>query len=788
VIEQETTFGAWLKQRRKELDMTQFDLAECVGCSEGTIQKIEAGARKPSRQVAQLLAQCLGITSTDHQAFVSLARGQGPPAASRLSAPTNLPAQISALIGRHETVAEVRARLLQDAVRLLTLTGPPGIGKTRLGLAVGTSLLDDFQDGVFFVALAPVGDPGLVAASIAQVLGIKEARGQALFSSIAAYLREMKLLLVLDNFEQVLDASPVVVELLGTCPSLKVLVTSREALHVNGEQQFPVPALPTPDPTHLPPLDALPGYPAVALFLERAQAVKPEFKLTEENALEVAAICARLDGLPLPIELAAARVNLLSPRELMARLEKSLELLATGARHMPPRQQTLQAAIGWSYNLLDEGEQALFPRLGVFVGGCTLSAIEAVCDAPAGNVPALQIDLLRGVASLVDKSLLRQEEGVEGESRYTMLETIRGYALELLNESGQAETLRRLHAEYFTTLAEAAEVEYAGPKQGMWWARLDIEHDNLRAALRWCHVADTGDTTTLGLRLASALGLFWEVHGYLKEGREHLSAVLSQAREKMPGLAQPPTHLFARALTADARLALRQGDYDESRRGFEEGLAIWRELEDKGGMALALNGVANAVAEQGNYTEASALFEEALALRRELNDELGIPWILDNLGLMACMQGNYDRAEELLEEALALHRESNQKMGVANSLYFLGQVAQTKGCYDNAQALLKDSLVLIDELGYKPEMALILERLAQIAFRQNSPDRAARLFGLEEALCRSIGFRITGDLPQYNLDVQSIRAALGEVGFAKAWEEGQRMTIRQGIAYALDPG
>jgi predicted ATPase/DNA-binding SARP family transcriptional activator len=438
--------------------------------------------------------------------------------------PNNLPAQSTPLLGREQEVAAAGERLRSEAVRLLTLTGPGGTGKTRLGLQVAADLLDAFESGVYFVGLAPISDPHLVASRIAQSLGVRETPGQPLLESLRQSLRERQMLLLLDNFEHVLAAAPLVAELLAGCPRLKVLVTSRAPLHLQGEQEFPVPPLALPDRKRLPPLDCLSRYAAVALFIQQARGVKPEFAVTNENAPSVAEICHRLDGLPLAIVLAAARIKLFPPLTLLRRMASRLTLLTGGARDQPARHQTLRGAIAWSYDLLDEGERWLFRRLSVFVGGFTLDAAEAVCNAE----DELNIDLLEGVASLLDKSLLQQEPGTEEEPRFGMLETIREYGRECLAASGEAEILHRRHAEFFTAFAEETAPRLLSAQRSRWLARLEAEHDNLRAAFDGCQAA----RSPLALRLAGSLFWFWNFGAHFKEGWRRAQEALNVAEER----------------------------------------------------------------------------------------------------------------------------------------------------------------------------------------------------------------------------------------------------------------
>src|SRR5215204_2923767 len=431
-----------------------------------------------------------------------------PPLNTLDSRRNNLPAQPTVLVGRERELEEVLALLRSpNDVRLLTLTGPGGTGKTRLGLQAAAELTDEFEDGVFFVALAPIAAPALVAPTIARTLGLTESGNQPPEELLKGYLRDRQTLLVLDNFEQVLESASLLDEVLSAAPDLKILITSRTPLRLYGEHEFPVPPLPLPDPGSLPPVEHLTRYGAIRLFVERAQAVKPDFSLTEENAWAVVEICARLDGLPLAIELAAARIKLLPPQALLARLGNRLKVLTSGARNLPERQRTLRSAIEWSYGLLDESEKILFGRLGVFSSGAALEAIEAVCDA-RGDLP---VDVFEGVSSLLDKSLLQQRDGSDGEAHFVMLETIHEFALEKLEESSNAEAIRRGHAEYFLALAEEAEPGLWGPEDATWLDRLEQEHDNMRAALSW---AIKYEEAELALRLGGALRWFWYMEGY----------------------------------------------------------------------------------------------------------------------------------------------------------------------------------------------------------------------------------------------------------------------------------
>ncbi len=745
-----------------------------------------------------------------------------PPLRTLDTLPNNLPLQPTPFIGREREVETVRQRLGQPEVRLLTLTGPGGTGKTRLALQVAADLLDAFPDGVFFVNLAPLTDHALVPSAIAAILGVTEVAGQPLDATLKRFLHDKHLLLLLDNFEQVLPAAPLVTELLAAAARLTVLLTSRAVLGLYGEQDIVVPPLALPDLQHLPPLERLSQYEAVRLFIERAQAAKADFTITNENAPAVAEICHRLDGLPLAIELAAARIRLLPPQALLQRLSSRLKFLTGGGRDLPARQQTLRGAIAWSYSLLDAPEQQLFARLAVFAGGRTLEAVEAVCNAEGD----LEMDVLDGVASLVDKSLLRPEAGAGSEARFVMLETIQEYAWERLEASGEAEGVRQRHAAYFRQVAEAAETEQNGVQWPRWLERLEAEHVNLRTALLWSLESGAID---IGLHLAAALSGFWSMRGYLSEGRRWLNAVLARVGASEPGSPRPLAlnQAVAKALVGAGHLAWLQGDYVVARRQLEESVDLWRGLGDTHGLAFALHILGHVANDQRDYVAAQALFEESLRRYQALGDTLGGLPLRGDLGLIAYHQGDYRAARGHFEQSLPLYRAEGLQENVVVTLRGLGDLARLAGDYERAAALYEESLEVSEALRADPHIASARHKLAHVAHQRGNyphmyallaaslrvqrelgnkqgiaeclaglggwataaqrPMRAARLFGATDALITTDGVPLApADHAEHARDLAAVRSQLDEAAWQTAWAEGRAMSLEQAIAYALE--
>ncbi len=778
-------FGHYLRHYRIAAGLTQEALAERAGVGLRSLQHLERGETRPQRDTAHRLALALALSADQRNAFEVLVQPvprrrapDGDNAGATSSVPHNLPAYLTSFVGREREMAEI-THLLGSA-RLLTLMGVGGCGKTRLAVQVATGLLDTFAQGVYVIQLAPLNDPALVAMTVAGALGLREAGEQQLLDTVLGYLRDKDVLLVLDNFEQVVEAAPLVVTLLEGAPRLKVVVTSRTLLRVSGEREFVVPPLRLPARHHLTARDRLLQYDAVALFVQRAQIAKAGFAVTDEMAPIVAEICRRLDGLPLAIELAAARIKLLPPRALLTRLESRLTVLTGGARDLPARQQTLRGTIDWSYDLLGPGEQALFAWLSVFVGGCTLEAVEDVC-ARAGGVPG---DVLDGMTALVDSSLLRQEDPARGEPRFFLLETIREYAHERLAQSGAEGTLRAAHAAYFLTLVERAEPDLMGPRQDDWLARLDQEHDNLRAALRWAHESNRQQ---VGLRIAAVVWRFWNIRGHHSEGRSWLEGLLAWQETQEASVA--PAVVRAKALNGAGRLATQQGDNMRATVLIEKSLALWRELDDTQGIADTLDNLGDLSYMQGDYARSTVLHEESLALYRALGDTQGIASLLTELGMGAYTQGAYARATMLNEESLALHRKLDNMGGISGSLNGLGMIADDQGDYARATMLFEEGLTLQRELGNSPIVATLLTRLGLVAQHQGHYARATMLHEESLALQREWGY--TWGIANALNNLGMLAQEQADSAQARVWHEESLALRREishtwGIAYALN--
>jgi predicted ATPase len=732
--------------------------------------------------------------------------------------PANLPVPRTGFVGRGHEVATAREMLKRPEVRLITVTGPGGIGKTRLAIEVAGGLASLFPAGIHFVPLSPLSEPAMIASAIAQTLGLRELGGQTPQELLRKSLQESlsePLLLLLDNFEHLMQAAPFVADLLAMGPNLKILVTSRAPLRIYGEHEFPVSPLGLPDPRIASSVDVLADVPAIALFLQRAVAAKPGFELNRENAAAVVEICARLDGLPLAIELAAARVKVLTPAAMLSRLASRLQLLTGGARDLPQRQQTLRAALDWSYDLLSPAEQRLFRRLSVFVGGCNLEGIEAVCDTKGD----LDLDLLDGMASLVDKSLVRQTEEASGDSRFSMLETMREYGLDKLRANGEEAATRRAHAAYCLVLAEEQSHEQTSSETPGDLEQFEFEHNNFRAALEW--LIETGDADW-GLRLGTALFRFWENREYFAEGRDKLgkllhlekAAVFSKARMRALFAAgvlagQQGDYAAASGLIGESRsiaqklgdntglaislnalavFARDRGDLDLARDLFQQSLDLWRDLGDLIAVARALNNLASVMKLRRDFERARALHSECLAIFRGLRDRTGVAWSLNNQGDVARDQGELRAAQELYEQALAMFRELGDHWGLAGTLADLGNLAREERDYDRAHSLYRESLKHFQDLGHKRGVARLLECFASSEAAQGQAEQALRHFGAAAALRTLVGAPLT-PTEQEKLDssLEPSRKAISTEAGAAAWLEGWTMPMEQAVAQLLSP-
>jgi predicted ATPase/class 3 adenylate cyclase len=685
--------------------------------------------------------------------------------------PNNLPRQLTSFIGREKEVAEVK-RLLSTAY-LVTLTGSGGAGKTRLALQVAAEVVEDYPDGVWVAEFAPIADPTLVPKTVASSLSVPEQPGREMIDTLIDALRSKTLLLVLDNCEHLLAAcADLSAGILRACPQVRILATSREGLGVPGETLWRVPSLSLPDARRLPPSEDLVLYEALRLFVDRAVAATPEFTVTSQNAAAVAQVCQRLDGIPLAIELAAARVKVLAVEQIAVRLDDRFRLLTGGSRIVLPRQQTLGAAIDWSYNLLSESERVILRRLAVFAGGWTLEAAEAICAG--GGVEVDQVlDLL---TSLVDKSLVLAETH-HGEARYRLLETLRQYGWDRLFAIQEATEIQKRHRTWYRDLAERADAGMHGPEETMWLNRLEVEHDNLRAALGWSTTEE--EDAEIRVRLAAALYRFWYYHTHWAEGRKWVETAFAGSRDIK-------SVIRVRALYGEGLLVWGQGDYGRAMALYEESLALARELGDQTGIVSALMGRGLVTMGQGDFDAATALFEESLQLSWKLESRWWVAMVLVQMGTAVRHKGDYAKAVALCEESLAMSRTLGTKRQIAYALRATGHAVRLLVDLERAAGLYRESLALFKETGDKFVATECIEGLALIASAQGHYERAARLFGVDEAARETFG--ITMPRPEAG-DQEHFWATIRErpegTALAAAWAEGRAMTLEQAIEYAL---
>jgi non-specific serine/threonine protein kinase len=692
------------------------------------------------------------------------------------SPPGYLPRPLTGLVGRGEEVRQVTAQLRLS--RLVTLTGAGGVGKTRLAIEVAEAVREEYADGAWFVELAALSDTSLLAQAVASILEVQEQPGRMLLQTLVNYLKPRALLLVLDNCEHLLQACTQLSEvLLRSCAGLRVLATSRQALGISGETAYRVPSLRQPDPHALSLAEkelvaVSAGYDAVRLFVERARAQRSDFALTRHNGLAVAEVCHRLDGIPLAIELAAAQVRALTVEQIVSRLDDRFGLLKGGSRTALPRQQTLRAALDWSYDLLIEPERLLLRRLSVFAGGWTLEAAERVCP----GVGVEEWKLLDLLTSLVDKSLVVFDENGEGEGRYSLLNTIKQYGKERLTETEEEAMLRRRHRDYFLALADEAEPHLVAADQGVWLARLDQEHDNLRTALDWC--MDDPEGAEIGLRITGALRVFWEARGFCDEGRKRGTTALLRK-----GAAQR-TKARAKVLNGTGLFVWRQGDPAAAQEYIEESLSIGRELGDKEGISNSLHSMAYVALDRGDHASAVASMEESLAKARELGNTRSIAYALLFLGTASLnLQRDYAATRALCDEVLAIQTDLGDKLLLIHCLGLLGHIARAEEDYGQARMFYEQSLAVRRELGYRFEIAQSLEDFACLAVRQGEFYRATRLLGAAEALCEQIRMVApVGIAEEYHHTVAAARSAAGDEAFAA----GRTFHMERAIEYALE--
>ncbi|NTU82291.1 MAG: AAA family ATPase [Chloroflexales bacterium] len=764
-------FEQWLKRRRKALGLTQDTLARQVGCATITIQKLEAGALRPSVQIAARLAEHLALAPEDGRAFLAAAQTANTPLHTPGSHRLKLPVPPTPLLGRGPFSAAVAATLQRADVRLVTLIGPPGVGKTRVALQIADDLQATLRDGAVFVALAPISDPELVLGGIVQALGLPELAHQSFLEQLTAALHSSEQLLVLDNFEHVLGAATALSALLKAAPALKVLVTSRARLQLSGEHQVRVPPLALPDPHDLPPLDVLAQVPAVTLFVQRAQAVAPDFALHAANAAAVAAVCQRLDGLPLALELAAARSVLFTPQALLAHLQSPLAVLTGGARDLPAHQQTLRSTIAWSYDLLQPHEQRLFARLGVFGGSFTSDAVTAICTGADDGALAV----LDGLALLVDQSLIQHELSASGEVRLRMLETVREYALEQLTQAQEVDRLRERHAHYYVQFAEQAEAQIHGAQQVFWSDQLEQEHEHIRAGMRWSLHTSAPE---VGLRLVSALWWFWITRGHSLEGQHWCHALL-------PHVATVAPEVQGKALLGIAALVSFHGQLEESAPLLERSADLSRRTSNRRDLSMAWTLLGVCAAYRGAHEQAAAWHRQSVALMRELGDVWGTAEALGSQGISAFNLAQLDQASACLTEALGLFRTIGDVWSITYASTFLGLTLLRQGDDERAIHLFTERSFL-DNLDLRVSVPEALVGLAATACIQGQVERAARLAGAAEALCDLFGTFISPTVQAINAKyVARVRSRMDAERFTEAWDAGRAMSFEQVIAYVV---
>jgi predicted ATPase/DNA-binding XRE family transcriptional regulator len=768
-------FADHLRQLRLRAGLSQEALAERAGVSVATIGAIEEGQRRrPYPNTLRALADSLGLTATEREALLSLQDDNAPPSEVAALA---LPLPPTPLVGRESEIAEATALLsaTAQAVRLVTLIGPGGVGKTRLALAIADRLRDTFADGVVFVDLAPIREHRLVPATIARALGIRESSGHTSRELLIAHLRPRHLLLTLDNFEHLLGATPLLTELVAACPRLRLLVTSRSALRVRSERRLVVPPLAVPRAADVQDPAAIATYPAVHLFVDRLQSLTPEFNLDSENAPVVAEICRKLDGVPLALELAAARAQLFTPRVLLNRLGHRLKVLRGGPVDLPERQRTLADTIGWSYELLEPAEQAVFRRLSVFAGGWTLEATEAVCSGV--DVPV--DDVLQRVAVLLDSSLIRRLDQTADEPRFGMLETVREYGLDQLQANGEEVDVRNRHLAFYAAMVDAMQPNLHGGHREASADRVEREIDNLRAAIAW----STHSDPALGLRLVSTLRFFWYMCGHQREASDYLQAAL------VAPVATADVATRGRGLATLGYMLTLQGQYVAARSALEAALNIGRDLADTADVAFALRYLGLIASTEGDYAAATEFLEESLTRYRRMGADADVGLLLSYLGDVAIHLRDFDRAQLLFEESSALLARIRYTMGLPWPLRRQAHIARLRGDPRRAVKLCIEALALNREIGEWQGVAASLVALAQVAEAQSQPELGVEFLGKAEAVVGPTDLQLMPfDRHQHEVITAQLRAQLDQPAWDVARAAGRRRSLDEAVEAALALG
>ena len=783
------SFGTWLRLKRRALDLTREGLAQRVGCSAGTIQKLEEEERRPSVQMAERFAEIFNIPSNEQPSFLRFARGElhtqipesedaAPWNTSAKLLRSNLPLMVTSLIGREQEITEVHNYLLSPEVHLVTLIGPPGIGKTRLSLEAARAALSDFPEGVFFVPLASLDSPALIAVTVAQALGYVGTGNVSTLEQLKAGIGNKQLLVVLDNCEHLIeDVASLASALLSVCPRLKILATSRESLHIPGEWQYPVsaldvPALDSPDADSDVDMGAVLNFPALALFAERARAVRPNFAIDADNVKAISAICKQLDGMPLAIELVAARMRLITPQALSERLQAEFLLADDGLRGVPTRQKSLNHAIDWSYKLLSVEEQRLFSWLSVFSGGFTLEAAESIFSQAFTETTVSAL-----IASLFDKSLVQRSFDSNAEGRYAMLGTIQEFARQRLQATDVEAEIRNWHLAYFLDFAGQAEQALRGPAQPQWLNRLNSMHANLRVALDWA--IETGQTES-ALEMARRLWWFWSKRSEFSEGRQWLKRVIS-----LPDASLFP-NLYAEVLTQLAHHTCLQFGAKEAKPFVEQAVAIARTAEDRQTLANALMVLGITLAYEEHFEVAQAALEESIALFEQMQDPWGTAVARMSLGYAAVNKDERATALPLMQAALLAFRDLGDQYFQSVCLYETGHLRAKQGEWEEGLAELRESLELSRELGSKYEIAAGLLRLAESEQYRGGSARAVRLYCAARNVYDSIGAWHPDEDLKLEKYLAACRDSLGASAFEEVLAEGRAMTLEQAIAYALE--